>query len=173
MIDVLEQQELEEVQEAKINSLEDVCKYLRKIAYLKKKSAENIELADAEKKRIEIWLDKENKAIESKIDYFKGLLQAYYTEQKAQNPKYRLSTPYGKVYSRKQQPQFVYEANQLIDWLKEKGYTEYISKVEAPKWGEFKETVKVDGNRIIDANGEVVDAVKVIPQPEKIEVITE
>ena len=71
---------------------------------IEKKSSvilEEIALLEEKIKKNREWLMHETEEIESKKMYFNSLLVQYYREEKEKNPKFKLSTPYGKVYSKK------------------------------------------------------------------------
>lgn len=176
MIAELEEQELEEesVQEAKIQNIEDASKYLRKIKYLKGKIQENDALAQTEMARITEWQRKENEGITNTIGYFETILQEYFREQRAANPKYKLSTPYGKVRSRKQQDKWEYDEEVVLKALKDNDMAEFIRTKEEINKAELKKRVADKEGLVIDAiTGAVIDGIKITPQPDKIEVITE
>lgn len=107
----------EEVSEGfKIQNLEGAVWTFRKLRAIEAKKAEIKAIADEERARIDVWEQQEIKQYEADKEYFEGLLSAYYVEQKAQDKKFKLSTPYGKVTSRKDK-KWIYEEEQLIDYL--------------------------------------------------------
>lgn len=139
---------------------------------------QNKKLADKNHERIDEWLERENsKANESK-EYFEGLLQEYFTNERAKNPKFKFSSPNGKLSSRKQQPKWVYEESKLVDVLKD---TEFVTSVPKLEKGLFKKSAKkgldglsVVGNKVVNTNtGEVIDGVQIQEQPDKIVISTE
>ena len=133
---------------------------------------QNKKLADKNHERIDEWLERENsKANESK-EYFEGLLQEYFTNERAKNPKFKFSSPNGKLSSRKQQPKWIYE--ELKD-------TEFVTSVPKLEKKLFKDAAKkgldglsVVGSKVVNTNtGEVINGVQIQEQPDKIVIKTE
>lgn len=117
MENILLNQDLQEQREGfKIENLEGCTWAFRKIRAIENKKAEIEAIAAAEIERISNWKEQELKQYESDKEFFEGLLTNYYIEEKAQDKKFKLSTPYGKVTSRKTKKWF-YEEEQLIDYL--------------------------------------------------------
>ena len=117
MENVLLNQDLQEQREGfKIENLEGCTWAFRKIRAIENKKTEIEAIAAAEIERINNWKEQELKQYEGDKEFFEGLLTNYYIEEKAQDKKFKLSTPYGKVTSRKTKKWF-YEEEQLIDYL--------------------------------------------------------
>jgi len=110
----LEQFEIEEYeaqpeevkQRFKINSLDTANWAMRKIKAYKNQQAEVDELAEKEMQRIKEWKEKEKKKTQRSIEFFESLLTGYLYEQREIDAKFRVSTPYGSVGTRKQQPKW-------------------------------------------------------------------
>ena len=114
MSNVLLQNDLEEVREAfAINDLQGATWAFRKLRAIEEKQRELTSIAIEEKNRIDEWLSKESKSLEADKEYFEGLLSAYYIEERAKDKKFKLTTPYGKVTSRKTE-KYIYEDEQAI-----------------------------------------------------------
>lgn len=114
MSNVLLQNDLEEVREAfAINDLQGATWAFRKLRAIEEKQRELTSIAIEEKNRIDEWLSKESKSLDDDKAYFEGLLSAYYIEERAKDKKFKLSTPYGKVTSRKTE-KYIYEDEQAI-----------------------------------------------------------
>lgn len=145
---------------------------LRKIAAYKKKQAEIKELAAEEKFRIECWEQNENEQIERGIAYFESLLGQYLTEQRKEDPKFKISTPYGKVSTRKQQPKWEYEDKTVIEYLKSVGMNELIRIKEELNMVDLKKTVTVEEGKAI-LQGVELPGITILEQPEKVVVNVE
>jgi hypothetical protein len=91
----------------------------RKITALNAAVEENKRLADKERLRIDTWEKKENEFAEHSIDYFKSLLSAYFMKLREADPKAKLSTPYGKISSRKSTKWNYQDEEVLKNYLKE------------------------------------------------------
>lgn len=129
--------------------------------------------AESEVKRIKAWLMVETESDLSSVDYFKFLLTQYYGELKAENPKAKLSTPHGKVTSRKQQPAITWDEQATIDYLKENDpelvkTTEKFNKTDVKKLFSVKRVG--DSLKLVDENGEMPDIANVAAQPDSITV---
>lgn len=171
-----ENNELEEVQEQQnfiVDSLEKANWALRKLSTYNKVQAEKIALADAEKKRIQTWLDKELSKDKMTIAFFEGVLMQYYANQKAVDDKFKLSTPYGKVTSRKQADVWEYEDTKLVEELKKAGLSNCIKIVVAEKIivDDMKKALTVTKTgQVVTSDGVVVEGIKVVEREPKIKV---
>ncbi len=171
MINALEQQEIEEAQEVKegfkVTDLESANWCLRKIKAYKDKISEADKLAESEISRISDWKDKEEKSAQESIGFFEGLLGRYLMEQRQVDEKFKVSTPYGKVSTRKLPDKWEYDEETALKWAKCNAPDLVRVKEEVNK-AELKKAVKVSDGKAIDQNGEVVPGVNIIPQGEKI-----
>ncbi len=153
-----------------IENIDQVTWAFRKIkAYLAKK-AEIEETAKKEIQRIKDWQESELKGIDNSIAYFEGLLTQYAVKERQQDPKLKISTPYGKVGFRKQQPKWEYKDDIVLKFLKESGYKEFIRIKEEVNKAELKKSVQVANGQAVTSEGEVIEGITVIPQDEKIEI---
>lgn len=158
MSNVLLQNDLEEVREVSaINDLQGATWAFRKLRAIEEKQRELTSIAIEEKKRIDEWLSKENKSLADDKAYFEGLLSAYYIEERAKDKKFKLSTPYGKVTSRKTE-KYIYEDEQAImDYCNMNEIDVIRVKEELDKTA-FKKICKGGVNQ---ETGEVVPGVRV------------
>ena len=161
--------QLQELQEEKpqgfmVNNLESANWCFRKIQALQNRIQENKALADSERQRIDSWEEKELHQDMESINYLSSLVKQYYVEQKEKDKKFKLSTPYGKVVSRKTS-KWSYDDEKVKSWLKENGHAELLKVKEELDKANIKIVFK-DG---IDHNtGECVEGVTI----EKIENIS-
>jgi len=160
-------QEIDE-ERFKITNLEQANWAFRKIAAFKKKQKENENLAKAEIERITNWLKNENEKIQRSIEFFEMLIAEYLTTERQKDPKFKLSTPYGKATFRKQQPKWNYDDIALLNWLKQNNMQEYIRIKEEVNKAELKKVLKVEGNKAITEDGVVVEGITIEEQPEKL-----
>jgi hypothetical protein len=172
-IDIDEAQEIQtEQKQFKIENLEQATWAFRKISAYKAKQNEIDEVAKEETERIRTWQQKESETIKSGINFFEVLLQQYFVEQREQNPKFKISTPYGKVTARKQPDKWEYDESKILEWL-DKNEPEFIRIKKEINKALFKKSVKVLNGKAVDENGEIVPGVIIIPQPETIKVEAE
>lgn len=102
MENTLVQQDLTEVREGfKIEDLEGATWAFRKLRAIENKEADIKAIAEEEIARVNNWKETELKQYEADKHYFEFLLSEYYKNEKAKDKKFKLSTPYGKVTSRK------------------------------------------------------------------------
>jgi len=165
-LDELEEEQQEERQGFKIDNLEGANWCFRKLKALKDKAEENKLLAAAEKQRIELWLAAENKKLEADEAFFKSVIMKYFSAEREKDPKFKLSTPYGKISSRKTDD-WQYDEAIAITSLKEMGLKDLIrTKEELDKTSlksakkEGKLILSEDGN-LVTAGGEIIEGIKV------------
>lgn len=138
----------EDIEEAeggrfKITDLNSANWAFRKLAAIETKEKEITELANAERQRIKDWEEKEKKQLKDSKDFFNFLLEEYYRTQREVDPKFKLTTPYGKVSSRKMQPKFNYNDDLVIESLKKQGLNEFIKTKEEVNKADLKKEVTV------------------------------
>lgn len=145
----------------------------RKIRSLEKKINEVKDVAQAEIDRINEWQEKEVNGIQQSIEYFQSLLTSYYIRGKETDARFKCSTPYGSVTSRKMQPKWETNEETLLKWLKENEHTDLIRVKEEPALSDIKDAFKItDTGTVVDGNGVLVDGITIIEQDAKITVKT-
>lgn len=159
MLNPLVESEINEIDEVieessgyKVTDLDSANWCFRKIAALNEKIKENQDLAAKEKLRIETWEQRENESAKQSIEYFEGLLKEYYMRLKEENPKAKLTTPYGKVSSRKSTKWNYTNEESLFQYLKENNadlirVKEEINKTELKK--AYKEGVNTKTGELL------------------------
>lgn len=160
-MNILLEHDLQEVQgvkeEFRVTDLQGATWALRKLRALNEKIEEINATAVEEISRINEWAEKEVKSLNDDKEYFEGLLSAYYVEERAKDKKFKLSTPYGKVTSRKT-TKYIYEDEQAImDYCNTNEIDVIRVKEELDKTA-FKKLCK-DG--VNQETGEVVPGVRV------------
>lgn len=168
--------ELQELQQEhqgfKVTDLESANWCLRKLQALKEQEIEFTELARKETERIKNWHNTEMLKLEQQSAFFNGLLTEYALQEKQNNPKFRISTPYGKVSFRKQQPKWNYEEEALLNSLKSSNLNNLIRIKEEVNKAELKKIATVWQNKVI-IDGEFIEGIEVIEQPEVIKINVE
>lgn len=151
----------------KVKDLESANWAFRKLKAIENKKKEIEELAKKEIEpykleisRIEEWKDTELKSFDRSINFFNFLLEEYYREQRKLDPKFKVSTPYGKVTSRKQQPKWNYEEDRLLKWLKANDLELVRVKEEVDK-AELKKKYKVVSGNVVTEDGEIVEGITI------------
>lgn len=110
--------EFVEQEEFKINDLQGASWAFRKLREIEKKEAEIKAVAEQEKALIDRWFVAETEGLRSDREYFEGLLKEYYLTNKREDKRFKLSTPYGKVSSRKTKKWNYEDEDQLKEYLK-------------------------------------------------------
>lgn len=160
-MNILLEHDLQEVQgvkeEFRVTDLQGATWALRKLRALNEKIEEINATAVEEISRINEWAEKEVKSLNDDKEYFEGLLSAYYVEERAKDKKFKLSTPYGKVTSRKT-TKYIYEDEQAImDYCNTNEIDVIRVKEELDKTA-FKKLCKDGVNQV---TGEIVPGVRV------------
>jgi hypothetical protein len=164
-MNTLQEQVLKEEREQfTIDNLEGATWAFRKLRAIKAKEDEFKKVADEEINKIRTWLESELKATQSDREYFEGILTEYYQNERQKNSKFKLSTPYGKVSSRKTD-KYIYEDEQAIKDYCNVNQLDCIRVKEELDKTAFKKICK-DG--INQETGEIVPGVRV----EKVESIS-
>lgn len=161
----------------KISDLDSANWAFRKLAAIERKRKEIKELADREIERIKDWQQQEEEGLNNSKEFFEGLLTEYFVRQKEVDPKFKISTPYGKVSSRKQQPKWNYEDEKLIGYL-EHYKPELIRIKKEVNKNEFKEAIQEkdgfilmdDGKIVSNETGELIEGVTVEERPDSINI---
>ncbi len=146
---------------------------LRKIAKARAEYEEAAQVAEAEVKRIDDWLEGRKRELEHTEEFFGGLLTAYYLPKHMENPRQKtFKLPAGQVQIRKQQPEYTRDDASVIAWLKGNDMTEYVEIVEKLRWGELKKTLRQLGDRMVSPDGEIIDGITVTERGIKVNIVT-
>ena len=152
----------EEKEKFEVNSLSSADWALRKIKELEADIKRNNDFAEAEKIRLDQWLEPENHKYQESIEYFNGLLSHYLQELRKDNHKAKISTPHGTVSTRKNPKQWIYSDDVLAE-LEEKKMFEFIRiKKEVDKKELKKVLSATDDGIVVNSDGEVIKGVTVV-----------
>lgn len=131
---------------------------LRKMAEI----SEKLDKVNEQKKLLDEqndqWYERKTKKLNDDWDDFATQLEGY----RLQQPNQKIDLPAGKTVTRHTKD-YQYKKDDLLKYLKA-NHPEFIKKTESAKWGDFKKTIKVHGDKVIDANGELVPDMKVVEQ---------
>jgi hypothetical protein len=166
-IDEIMEEDTQEKERFRIENLEAANWAFRKLAAIERKRKEIQELANKEIERIKAWQEREERGLDNSKEFFEGLLTEYFAREREKDPKFKISTPYGKVSARKQQPKWHYDEEKLIEWLKENNKDLLRVKYEPDK-NEIKRVYKVVGTNVVTDDGEIVEGITVEERPEKV-----
>lgn len=123
-------------------------------------------------KQLQEWLEKEREKRDRTVNFFTAKLQEYFKTAPKRRTKTQevLELPSGTLRRKYPAPEFVRDDEKLLNWLKERGISEYVKIKETPDWANFKKTIRVTGEQVVDENGEIVDGVRVVERPPVFEV---
>lgn len=151
-------QEIKELREEfKVTDLKSATWVLRKLRAVNEKMNEINNVAAEQIASINEWAEKEVKSLNDDKEYFEGLLSAYYIEERSKDKKFKLSTPYGKVTSRKTS-KYIYEDEQAImDYC----YTNEIDAIRVKTELDKTALKKLCKDGVNQVTGEIVPGVRV------------
>ncbi len=102
---------------------------MRKLAFLNEKERQKREIADAEMRRVDEWLENETAAINRDMQFFEAALEVYMRKVNMEDPKVKsLKLIHGKLQLRKQKPKLICDDDKLLQFLKDKHYTPLINR---------------------------------------------
>ena len=116
-----------------------------------------------------------NKRADEEVAFFESMLQPYFSSRidegfaKSTKTQVTYKLPTGKLILKKQAPDFQRNNADLLSWLK-KNRPEFVKVEESPNWADLKKTVKIVGESVSTADGEIIPGVKVIEREDKFEV---
>lgn len=162
----LDEYEVEEAPQKEAFVVDDLGKAtwaMRQLRGIVAQIEANVEIAKAEKERIEAWQESVNKPLLNDRLYFETLLTNYLREERKNDPdKKTISTPYGKITSRTTQPKWDV-AEELTDWLLNNNDTLVRVKYEVDKT-ELKKAYEIAGTQAVNSKtGEVVPFITITP----------
>lgn len=174
-LDELPEQTEESRQRFQITDIASLNWALRKLSAIKAKKDEVNKLADAEIERIENYRKRELDALQGSEDFFNSLIADYAIRRRNEDPKFKSEkTPYGSIRFRKQQPKWHYDDEKLLEHLKANDLKEFIRVKEEPNKAEIKKKfVVLDDGKVVDTNGQEIEAIKVEFQPDALDVKVE
>lgn len=145
------------MEENKTITIDDISSHFRKINFLNGEQEKLKAQAEREIERINKWLKSELDPLQNKIAFYEGEIIRYHGEQRALNPKAKVTTPYGKVVVRTS-AKYIYEDEQaIIDYCNVNEIDCIRVKEELDKTL-FKKICK---NGVNQETGEVVPCVRV------------
>lgn len=160
-MNVLLQNEVEEVVEHngfKVTDIEGATWVFRKLRAYQVKKAEIDDLRAKEVERINLWHKQEIEQIEGNVAYFEGLITEYYMKLKQEDPKVKISTPYGKVSSRKTSKWNYQNEEETMKYLTSNGFNNLLRvKKELDK----TELKKVFKNAVNQETGEIIPGIEI------------
>ena len=120
----------------------------------------------------QLKLKKEQEKFEQKTSYLKGELAQYFTTVNSKKTKtqetYKL--PSGTLKKKYQSPEYVKDEEVLVKWLKDSDLIGLIKVTESVRWEYLKRNLKIEGEKAVTEDGEIIEGIKVIERDPKFEV---
>ena len=157
-----------------VKNKSDADFYLRQINKLKKQKEEINEFVDQEIERqlrlYQEYREDRMRPLDNQIAFYENALKTFAMNEYAETNKKTIKLPNGTLAIKKQQPKYVYNDEQVLEFLRENNYKDYIrTKAEVNK-KDLKKNAIVNNNNELIIDGKVVPGVTVIPQEDKFEV---
>lgn len=142
---------------------------LMKLSEIHKQMAGIKKRAEIQEQRISDWKAAELNKLSESEEYFKSLLDEFMNANLAEDPKFKFSSPYGKISTRKSK-KWTYNDDTLIDEYKD---TDLVKKTLKLDKNALKKRINfVDGIAIDTETGQLVEGVSV-EEERKITIKTE
>jgi hypothetical protein len=173
ILDEIELEEFEEIppevkERFKIDCLDKANWAIRKLKAFNAHQKEIDILATNEIERIKTWQEKEQKNTDSSSEFFKFLLTEYLYKCRETDKKFKISTPYGKVSTKKQQSKWEFiDKELLMKWLVDNNEN-LIRTKEEPALDLIKKEFRILGTEVIDSNGEIVPGIFIRAMADKV-----
>lgn len=164
-MNVMLEQEIEEVtdfidlvkdESFKLTNIDGLNWAFRKLRAYQTKKNEIDNLRNAELDRINNWHKKETEQLNDSMSYFENLVKEYYREARAIDPKIKLSTPYGKISTRKSTKWNYTDEAETIKYLTDAGLLNAIRVKQEVNKEEIKKLCK---NGINQDTGEIIPGI--------------
>ena len=116
-----------------------------------------------------------NKKADDEVAFFESMLTEYFASRmedgftKSTKTQISYKLPTGKLVLKKQAPEYERKDDELLPWLKA-NRPDLVKVTESANWAELKKSVKINGENVVTADGEVVPGVKVTVREDKFEV---
>ena len=157
-----------------VKNKSDADFYLRQINKLKQQKEEINEFVDQEIERqlrlYQEYREDRMRPLDNQIAFYENALKTFAMNEYAETNKKTIKLPNGTLAIKKQQPKYVYNDEQVLEFLQKNNYKDYIrTKAEVNK-KDLKKNAIVNNNNELIIDGKVVPGVTVIPQEDKFEV---
>jgi hypothetical protein len=141
---------------------------MRKLLSLKNKMLENEEIAKAEQDRINSWLIRVNGRFDADVSYFEAILTQYARNQRNNEGRKTIDTPYGVVKSRATQSKFKVEnVDEFLQWASINA-PQLVNIKASPNLTALKDYASAEETQTLGAvamtsDGEIIPGVTVDP----------
>lgn len=148
---------------------------MRKLSVHNEQIQTNREIAEAEKARIDHWLEKVNAKPQQSVDYFTAILTEYARSQRAESGRKSIQLPHGVVKSRITNSKIKVEDVELfIKWAETNNLEDLVRVKKEPAVSDFKTVLEISGDKAVHvATGEIVEGVTITPESINFSIETE
>lgn len=146
------------VEHETVSDLEVTTSVMKKVRFLKNLIEENSKVANLEISKIKEWEDSENRYLTDKMKHYENILIEYFKQEVEKNPKFKLSTPYGKV-TKRANTKWIYDEYEIVQYLEENNITNLITINKSIKKAEIK---KLYPNGVDIETGEVISGITIL-----------
>lgn len=108
--------------------------------------------------------------LDSQIAYYEESLKTFTLNEYNETGKKTIKLPNGSIGIKKQQPKYVYNDAEVLEFLQQNELNEYIRMKPELNKKDLKKNAVVNSNNELLINNQVVPGVVVIPQEDKFEV---
>jgi hypothetical protein len=145
---------------------------LKKIAEERAEAQRYINVCDTMITEYVMKKQKAQERLESETGYLKGKLQEYFATvpHKATKTQEAYKLPSGTLKLKYGTPEFIRDEEKLVNWLEENGHEDKVKIKKTADWAEFKKLVTVSFDKVLTADGEVVEGITAQERPNTFEV---
>lgn len=107
------------------------------------------------------------KQYENHTNFLKSQLNQYFESvpHKTTKTQETYKLPSGTLKLKYQKPEFIREEETLLKSLKALGWDSDIKTVEKPDWASVKNKITISGDKVVTADGEIIEGVTVQERP--------
>lgn len=146
------------VEHETVSDLEVATSIMKKVRFIKSLIEENSRVANLEISKIKEWEDSENRDLMDKMNRYENVLIEYFKQELEKNPKFKLSTPYGKV-TKRANTKWIYDEDEIVQYLEENNITNLIMINKSIKKSEIK---KLYPSGVDIETGEVISGITIL-----------
>ena len=102
------------------------------------------------------------------IANMEAMLHAYFdtVPHKVTKTQENYALPSGKLVFKQQEPEYIRDDTEVIEWLKANGGERFIKTKETLDWSGLKDTLNVMGETVADKNGVVIPCITATERPD-------
>ena len=153
-----------------IDDLLALSKHMRWLQRARGRINEKRLLAEAERERIDVWLDQATESDRKRVAFLEAQIAAYMLRRRRETGEKTTSTPSGRAETRELPVQYVKDETVLIPWAAERGYIRQKVSDELD-WKRLKEeSVGTAGGLLW--NGEPVPGVEIVEREPSVQIVT-